>query len=223
MTRPSDLSPVTAGGRMVYRGLRLIGVVLTAMLWRVRVDGTERLPSGVPFVVAPTHRSYVDFLVIGVAFPRLLRFMVKNSIWKSSWAGRLASYVGSFPVDREHADRAALRSSEQAVLGGDPVVMFPEGRRKVGLVVDDLHDGPVWVACRTRVPVVPVGLAGTDRAMPVDRRTIRFARVHVVIGEPIYPDIPLEGRIPRRVVTEGTEQLRASLQDLQIEAQRRLG
>ena len=101
--------------------------------------------------------------------------------------------------------------------------MFPEGRRKVGAVVEDLHDGPVWVACRTRVPVVPVGLAGTDRAMPVDRRMVRFARVQVVIGEPIYPDIPLEGRIPRRVVTEGTERLRSSLQELQIAAERRLG
>jgi 1-acyl-sn-glycerol-3-phosphate acyltransferase len=186
----------------------------------MRVEGVERLPSGVPYVVAPVHRSYVDFIVVGVAVRRLCRFMVKGTVWRSSLAGRLAEYVGSFPVDRDRADRASLRTAEQAVRGGDPVVMFPEGRRKEGPLVEDLFDGPVWVACRARVPVVPGALVGTDRAMPVDRPRVRPARVRVVIGEPIYPDVSLDGRIPRRVVAEGTELLRASLQELTTEALR---
>ena len=221
--RPDDVRPVTPGGRFTYGCFRLIGVVLCRVVWRMRVEGLDRLPTGVPYVVAPVHRSYVDFIVVGVAVRRLCRFMVKGTVWRSSFAGRLAEYVGSFPVDRDRADRSALRTAEQAVLGGDPVVMFPEGRRKEGPLVEDLFDGPVWVACRTRVPVVPVGLIGTDRAMPIDRSRIRPARVRVIIGEPIYPDVGLEGRVPRRVVHEGTEQLRSALQELYGEGLRRAG
>ena len=189
-------------------------MVICRLLWRVRIDGRDRLPSGVPYVVAPVHRSYVDFLVIGVAMPRLCRYMVKGTVWRSALAGRLAEYVGSFPVHRDRADRTSLRIAVEALALGDPLVMFPEGRRKEGPLVEDLFDGPVWVASRARCPVVPVALIGTEQAMPIDRPRPRPARVRVVIGEPIYPDVPIEGRVPRAAVAAGTEELRRSLQDL---------
>jgi 1-acyl-sn-glycerol-3-phosphate acyltransferase len=194
---------------VLYRLFWLVGLLLCRTIWRTRVEGLDRLPIGVPYVVAPVHRSYVDFIVVGVAVRRLCRFMVKGTVWRSSLAGRLATYVGSFPVDRDHADRAALRTAEQAVLGGDPIVMFPEGRRKDGPLVEDLFDGPV-------------GLVGTERAMPIDRPRIRPARIRVVIGEPIYPDVEISGRVRRRVVTEGTEHLRAALQELCLTGAREL-
>lgn len=221
--RPDDVRPVGRGGRVVYRCFWLVGLLLCRTIWPTRVEGLERLPIGVPYVVAPVHRSYIDFIVVGVALRRLCRFMVKGTVWRSSLAGRLATFVGSFPVDRDHADRAALRTAEQSVLGGDPIVIFPEGRRKEGPLVEDLFDGPVWVSCRTRVPVVPVGLAGTERAMPIDRPRIRPARIRVVIGEPIYPDVEITGRVRRRAVTEGTEHLRAALQELCLVGARDLG
>lgn len=210
--------PITRAGRVSYRLLRGLGVFLTGLVWRVRVHGRDRLPVGVPYVVAPVHRSYVDFLLVAVAVPRVMRYMVKDSVWKAPRVGRFIEFNGSFPVDRDHADREALRNAERAVQGGDPVVMFPEGRRKDGPVVEDLFDGPAWVACRNRVPLVPIGIGGSDRAMPIGKKMIRLARVEIVIGEPIYPDVPLAGRIPRRVVSEQTEVLRAEVQRLYEEA-----
>ena len=205
---------ITPAGRASYRFFRGVGVVVTTLLWRIKVEGRDRLPVGVPYVVAPVHRSYVDFLVVAVAMPGVVRFMVKDTVWKRPRLGRFIEFNGSFPVDREHADREALRQCEDAVQHGDPVVMFPEGRRKDGPVVQDIFNGPAFVACRNRVPIVPIGIGGSDRAMPIGRRTIRPARIRVVIGEPIYPDVPVGGRVPRRVVTENTEILRGELQRL---------
>lgn len=204
---------VSRGGRLTYRVVRAVAVGLTSAVWRVRVEGRDRLPTGVPYVVAPVHRSYVDFLIVAVAVPRLMRYMVKDSIWKLGWLGRLIEWGGSFPVDRGNADRQALRNAERALAGDDPVVMFPEGRRKDGPVVEDLFDGAAWVACRNRVPIVPIGIGGSDRAMPIGAKMIRPARVRVVIGEPIFPDVPLTGRVPRRHVVETTERLREAVQD----------
>jgi 1-acyl-sn-glycerol-3-phosphate acyltransferase len=214
---PADrplMSPISAAGRLSYRFLRGIGVVVCALLWRVRVEGRDRLPTGVPYVVAPVHRSYVDFIIVAVTVPRVLRYMVKDSVWKVRWLGRFIEWNGSFPVNRDHADRDALRQCEEAVQGGDPVVMFPEGRRKEGPAVEDLFNGPSFVACRNRIPIVPIGIGGSDAAMPMGARMIRPGHIRVVIGEPIYPDVPLTGRVPRRVVTENTELLRAEVQRL---------
>lgn len=211
MTR-RDLRPLTRGGRLAYRVLRSLSRVAAALVWRIEIEGLERLPVAGPFVVAPVHRSYVDFLVVAVAVPRLMRFMVKNSIWKSRGFGWAVEYMGSFPVDRDRPDREALRCCEQAIERGDPVVMFPEGQRRSGDDVGPLFDGPAWVACRYRVPVVPIGLGGTDRAMPVGARTVRPARVKVVIGEPIYPEVPPTGRVSRRLVGELTKRLRTEVQ-----------
>jgi 1-acyl-sn-glycerol-3-phosphate acyltransferase len=219
VTKSRKRQPVTAvplgpAARLLYRVLRVVGVGLTRALWRVRVEGVDRLPTSVPYVVAPVHRSYVDFLIVGVSVPRVLRYMVKDSIWSWPRLGRFIERLGSFPVDRELADREALRNADTAIADGDPVVMFPEGRRKEGPYLQDLHHGPAWVACRNRIPLVPVAIGGSDAAMPIGKKMIRPARVRVVIGEPIYPDAPPSGRVPRQVVRETTERLRAELQAL---------
>lgn len=208
------LQPVSAPGRWSYRIIRRMGTIVLKPLWGLKVEGLDRLPVGVAYVVAPVHRSYVDFAVLVAVVPRLMRFMGKDTIWKWHWLGRFLEFNGSFPVDRAHADRDALRRCEQAVHCGDPVVMFPEGRRKDGPVVEDLFDGPAFVACRNRVPIVPVAIGGTAEAMPRGAKMIHRARIRVVIGEPIYPDVPATGRVPRRAITESTEVLRRELQAL---------
>lgn len=209
-----SLRPISTAGRWCYRSFRRVGIVVLRPLWGLRVEGLDRLPVGVAYVVAPVHRSYVDFAVVVAVIPRVMRFVVKDSVWKWRWLGRFIEFNGSFPVDRDHADRDALRRCEQAVQGGDPVVMFPEGRRKDGPVVEDLFDGPSFVACRNRVPIVPVAIGGSVDAMPRGARMIHRAKVRVVIGEPIYPDVAATGRVPRRVITENTELLGRELQSL---------
>jgi 1-acyl-sn-glycerol-3-phosphate acyltransferase len=182
------------------------------VFWRMEVQGRDRLPATGAFVVSPVHRSYIDFAVIGAAIPRVMRFMGKDSVWKAAWAARILDHMGAFPVNRERVDRSALRNCEEALALGDPVVMFPEGRRKEGPVVEDLQEGPAWVACRHRVPIVPVGIGNSDRAMPIGAKLLRPVKLTVIIGEPIYPDVPLTGRVPRGAVAAVTEQLRDEVQ-----------
>lgn len=198
--------------RVVYMIIRAFLDLMCRVVWRMEVVGRERLPAAGPFIVAPVHRSYLDFLIVGAAIPKVMRFMAKDSIWKVAWVGRFLEHMGSFPVDREKADRTALRTVEESIAHGDPVVMFPEGRRREGPVVEDMLEGPAWVAARNRVPLVPVGLGNTDRALPMGAKFIRPVKVRVVIGEPIYPDVPATGRVPRGAVGELTAELRDAVQ-----------
>ncbi len=216
-----EVAPMSTAQRVWYRILRAVLEGFCRVVWRLSVEGRERLPVTGPFIFSPVHRSNIDFMIAAVSVPRVMRFMGKNTVWKPEWFGRFLDYMGAFPVDRERVDRTALRNSEAALGFGDPVVMFPEGRRKEGLVVEDLQEGPAWVACRMRVPIVPVGFAHTDEAMPIGAKMLRPARIRVIIGEPIYPDVPVTGRVPRGAVAEVTEQLRDAVQHYYDEARSR--
>jgi 1-acyl-sn-glycerol-3-phosphate acyltransferase len=209
-----EIASISTAGRFTHRLIQSIVVIFTKVLWRQEVDGTERLPTGVPYVIAPVHRSYVDFLIVSAAVPRVQRFMAKDSVWKYPLGGRFLAFIGAFPVNREAADRAAIRRCDDAIKGGDPIVMFPEGRREFGPEVQELYHGPAWVACRNRVPIVPIAIGGSDRAMPRGAKMVYPARVRVLIGEPIYPDVVPTGHVPRRVVTELTATLHDEMQRL---------
>ena len=206
-------------GRVVYRVLRSIVLALVKVLFRLRVEGRENFPPG-PFILSPVHRSFIDTPIAGMATSRRMRFMGKESLWENKALGAFLSLLGGFPVQRGTADRTALRAATDVLSLGEPLVMFPEGTRRTGdrLRRDDMLDGPAFVAARAGVPIVPVGLGGTVRALPVGSLVPRPRRVVAVVGNPIPPPARVSGQVPRRAVRELTDRLYHELSDLYVEA-----
>jgi 1-acyl-sn-glycerol-3-phosphate acyltransferase len=193
------------------------------LLGRVEVHGTDHVPKGA-FVLAPVHRSNIDFALASLVTKRRLRYMVKDSVWKSRPLGAFVSFLGGFPVHRGAADREALHTCIEVIEAGEPLVMFPEGTRRSGPVVEDLFDGPAYVAARTHVPIVPVGIGGSEAMMPKGSKLIKPSKLAIVVGEPLDPPAPSEGgRVSRRAVKQLTDQLRAEVQKLFDDAQSRAG
>ena len=214
-----QLSPIA---RPLYAFIRLLIVAVAKLLGRVEVHGREHVPQSGAFVLAPVHRSNIDFALASLVTRRRLRYMVKDSVWKSKPLGAFVSFLGGFPVHRGAADREALRICVDVIHGGEPLVMFPEGTRRSGAVVEDLFDGPAYVAAKTQVPVVPLGIGGSERMMPKGSKLIRPSKLVLVVGEPIEPPPPSEGgRTSRRAVKALTEQLRVEVQKLFDDAQTR--
>jgi 1-acyl-sn-glycerol-3-phosphate acyltransferase len=192
--------------------------------WRVEIRGRDKLPRSGPYVIAPVHRSNVDTLLAGCLTRRRVRFMGKDSLWKYGWSGALFSSLGGFPVHRGTPDREALRICEEAVRGGEPVVLFPEGTRQSGPTLHPLFEGAAFVAARAGVPLVPVGIGGSEWAMPKGSRRISPVKVVMVVGDPILPPVRGPGeRLPRRAVAEMTEQLGVDLQKLFDQARKEAG
>lgn len=198
-----------------YRVVRAIVVGFSRLFWRLTIEGTEHVPAEGPFVLAPVHRSNIDTLVVAGVTRRRMRFMGKASLWKVGWAGKVFSALGAFPVNRGTADREALRRCIEVVQAGEPLVVFPEGTRQSGPHLQPLFEGAAYVATRTGVPIVPVGIGGSEAAMPKGSKMLRPVKVHIVVGEPLYPAPPgPSGRAPRSAVHDLTEQLATRLQDL---------
>ncbi|HUR22545.1 MAG TPA: lysophospholipid acyltransferase family protein [Acidimicrobiales bacterium] len=193
------------------------------LVWRLRVEGRERLPEG-PFILAPVHRSNIDTPLAGAITTRRMCFLGKDSMWKFRASAWLFNNLGGVPVRRGTSDREALRKCMEVLQRGEPLVIFPEGGRRSGPVVEPLQEGAAYLALRAAVPIVPVGIGGSERAMPKGAKIMRPTRVHIVVGEPILPPPQVGGgRAPRRAVRELNEQLRDEIQRLFDEAQVKAG
>jgi 1-acyl-sn-glycerol-3-phosphate acyltransferase len=204
--------------------VRGIVVGFCRAFWRLQVTGRENVPADGPFILAPVHRSNIDTPAVAAVTRRRLRYMGKDSLWRYRWSAWFFRNMGGFPVHRGTPDREALRWASSVARAGEPVVMFPEGTRQEGPVVDHVLDGVAFVALREGVPIVPVGIGGSDLAMPRGGRWLRPVKVTMVVGEPLAVDRPAPGeRVPRRAVRELTERLRVELQLLYDEAQARAG
>jgi 1-acyl-sn-glycerol-3-phosphate acyltransferase len=206
------------GKRIFYRVARAISLTpLKAILW-VRVRGRGNVPRSGPFVVAPSHRSLMDIFFTGIITRRRIRFMAKQELFENPVLGWLFTALGGFPVERGTADRAALRAAQQVLEDGEPLAVFPEGTRRHGRDVVDLFDGAVYLASRAGVPIVPVGIGGSEQILASGRLLPRPHKVAIVVGTPIQPPERDNGRVRRQEITNVTEKLRVELQSCFDEA-----
>lgn len=212
------------GGRILFFVVRNLVVGFSKVFWRVSMSGLENLPKTGAYVLSPVHRSNIDSLVVTALSRRRLRAMGKHTLWKRRLPGAFLTALGGFPVERGSADREALRKCIDAVRGGEPLLVFPEGTRQSGPEVQPLFEGAAYVASRTGVPIVPVGIGGSEAAMPKGSKLIRPVKVHMEVGPPIRVEGAADGgRAPRRAVHEATTALAAELQRLFDIAQTKAG
>ena len=209
--------------KLSYQFWKAIATGFVRLMTRMRVEGKENLPKTGAYVLAPVHRSYVDTPIAAGVTRRRMRFMGKDTMWKNRPFGWLLSSVGGFPVTRGTTDIEALKRCIHVLNVGEPLVMFPEGERKSGPIVQPLFEGAAYAACRGRVPIIPVGIGGSERVMPKGAKFIYPYKVRVIVGKPIYPVIGDNGRAPRTEVKRLTAELHEQLQILFDQAQTRVG
>jgi 1-acyl-sn-glycerol-3-phosphate acyltransferase len=143
--------------------------------WRMRIVGEERVPLTGPLIVAANHVSNLDPPVLGAAMPRPLYYMAKAELFRIPVLGPLIVQLNAFPVERAKGDVAAIRRSVEVLRKGAALGIFPEGgRNRDGRA--RVHSGVALLASLTGAPVLPVYIDGTAR---------RFARITVVVGEPM--------------------------------------
>jgi len=177
---------------------------LWRLVFRVRISGQDNIPLTGPVLLASNHRSNLDPFFVGSSFPRQVHFMAKAELWKFKPLGRIIDLLGTFPVHRGEADRAAVKRALEVLGSGAVVGMFPEGRRqRDGL--GDIHPGVALFSLREGVVTVPMVLEGTERI--IQGGLPRFPKVTVTFGPPLSlpaDDLPRARRA--QLVTESLTQ-----------------
>jgi 1-acyl-sn-glycerol-3-phosphate acyltransferase len=206
---------------VMYTVLHTVVPPIAKLIWRPDVRGLDRVPSKGGVLLASNHLSFADSVVIPVVVPRKVVFLAKSDYFTGTglkgavsraWFGGL----GMLPVDRDDS-KAALASLDTAleVLGrGEAFGIYPEGSRSRDGRLYRGRTGVAHLALTAGVPVVPVGLIGTDRLQPVGSRLPRRVKVTVAFGEPIevageYDGVPL-GRARREL----TDRIMTAIQAL---------
>ena len=182
------------------------------VVFRSRATGLEHLPREGGYVLAANHWSNFDPWPLALPlFPRrYLRFMAKSELF---WfpLGPVVRAAGGFRVRRGERDTAAIETAVRLAREGHVVVMFPEGtRRAKGLRKRReaaAKTGAARIALEAGVPLVPAGIAGTDRLS-------RLARLQVAYGPPVPLD-DLAGLDPREAAEVATERLMAAIHALE--------
>ena len=209
--------------KVAYVLVRDLLLILSKIYFRVTVSGREHLPKSGPYIIAPVHRSNIDTPLSAFVTRRRVRFMGKDSLWKQKQIGMFLSLLGGFPVTRGAADLEALKRCVAVLDAGEPLVMFPEGTRQSGATLHPLFEGPAYVALKRGVPIVPVGIGGTERVMRKGSKMIWPHKCHVTIGKPIAVEHGGNGRVDRERMTQITAELASRLQVVFDDARRRAG
>jgi 1-acyl-sn-glycerol-3-phosphate acyltransferase len=214
-TSEEVVQPMSLGHRLVYRTIRAFLIVVGKVAFRYSVRGSENIPADGAFILAPVHRSNLDSPMSAVLTRRIMRYMGKDSLWETgSAASWFLTAIGGFPVARDTADRSAIRSAEAVLDRGEPLVMFPEGTRKSGPLLAEILDGTAFLSARAQVPIIPVGIGGSEKVMPVGSKLIYPRKLTFVVGEAIQPPERVDGRVPRSAIRAQSAQLSEVLQDL---------
>jgi 1-acyl-sn-glycerol-3-phosphate acyltransferase len=205
----------------MYSVLHAVVPPLAKVVWRPTVSGLENVPRTGAVIVASNHLSFADSLVIPIVAPRKVHFLAKSDYFRGGGVkGTLQKAwfegMGMLPVDRDDS-KAAIASLDTAlqVLGrGGAFGIYPEGTRSRDGRLYRGRTGVAHLALTAGVPVVPVGLVGTEKLQPVGARFPKVVPVSVTFGTPIqvagrFEGVPL-GRARRQV----TDEIMAAIQAL---------
>ncbi|MFT4011671.1 MAG: lysophospholipid acyltransferase family protein [Nocardioidaceae bacterium] len=177
---------------MLYEALHAVVPPVAKALWRPTIEGIDNVPLSGGLLIASNHLSFVDSVVIPIVAPRKVVFLAKAEYFTGTGIkGRLSKAwfeaLGMVPVDRDDTKSAmaSLDIALDVLTQGQAFGLYPEGTRSRDGLLYRGRTGVAHLALTAGVPVLPVGLVGTQNIQPVGTSIPRLANVTVRFGKPI--------------------------------------
>ncbi len=157
---------------------------LVQVLYRAEVGGADRIPDAGPAILASNHESLVDPFVLGLATPRVVRYMAKAELWRNRCLRPFMEGFGTFPIERGRGDREAMARARAILEAGEIIGMFPQGTAQP-YRQRPFRRGAARLALETGAPIVPVCLVGTERILRPHRFRVGLPKVRILVARPI--------------------------------------
>ncbi len=178
-----------------YFGRVLIRIlVLPFASWHIK--GRENVPDRGPLLIVGNHLHLADPPIVAASIKLKSVLMAKEELWQNGWSRFWVENFGAFPVRRGGIDREVLRQAERWLKQGISVIMFPEGSRSQTTRMQPALPGAALIASRLGIPILPVGIAGTDKLRNLKWCVLHRPRITVTIGKPFNPP-PSDGKLTR--------------------------
>ena len=168
---------------MLYTIYFYILSLIMRIFCRIKVTGTENLPSG-SAIICSNHTSLLDPVVIAVTMYRKrkqkMRFMAKKELSRVPVLAQLIKPLVIF-VDRGNSDRKAIRDTIELLRKGEKVLVFPEGRRVDVGESAQAKTGVALMSIKSEAPLLPIYLTEGKKNL------LRFPKLTVSFGKPYHP------------------------------------
>ncbi|MFQ5988165.1 MAG: lysophospholipid acyltransferase family protein [Dehalococcoidia bacterium] len=197
---------------------RMLARILFLLFARRRVRGRENIPHRGPVIVVANHLSLADPPLLSLCMRRRIVFMAKEEVFNHPLEGPLVRGYKAFPVRGGRLDREALRQSQRVLEEGLALGMFPEGKRSRTAQLQQGYSGTSLLALRSGAPILPVGIAGTERIKGITF-LLRRPTITVNIGEP-FKLPPFDGRLTRAQLDSATDFIMGRIAELLPESYR---
>ncbi len=167
---------------------------LSRLLFRLRVEGMEKLPAKGPFLICPNHQSFFDGPVLVSQLPlRLFRqvfYVGTSEIFGSGFMRTLARSMKLIPVDPDANLVPALRAGSFGLKNRMVLILYPEGERSIDGVPKTFRRGAAILAVHHNIPIYPVAIDGFFDSWPRGFGFKGFHRARIRVGDPIFPPHP---------------------------------
>ncbi len=214
------LPRLTFGRRCVRAFLRGFSKLLAFVAMRLQITGLENFPRYGPALVVINHLGDADaVLLLGtLPFRSPIEAIGKIELYDHWFVGPLFRAYGVIWVHRGQPDRKAIRAALDGLAEGRLVTLAPEGRQSVIGGLEEGNDGAAFLALKSGVPIVPVGMTGVENSNIYGHlKKLRRARVTLSVGKPFF----LQEQPDRQAtIREGTRQIMEALASLLPESYR---
>lgn len=172
---------------MFYWFTKFIVGLLTRILFRIQITGSENIPGRGAFILASNHRSNLDPVIITIVIKRKLHFLGKKELFRSKFSTKIFTMLNIIKLNREGIDKSALKKGLTALQGGRGLLLFPEGKRSRDGRLGLAKPGVALFAFGAKVPVIPAFIKGTEKALPPRTHFIRPARIKLIFDKGLIP------------------------------------
>ncbi len=187
------------------------------LAWKLRLVGSDNLPTDGPAILCPNHTSVLDSFLLPAMLPRRITFVGKSE-YLDDWKTRhLFPALGMIPIERSGGDAAqrALDTAARVLDRGELFGIYPEGTRSRDGILRRGRTGAARLALRTGAPLVPVGIVGTREIQPPEAKVPSLFRAcEIRLGRPIDPRHHRDAGEDRMVLRRITDELMFEIRSL---------
>lgn len=171
---------------------------MSILIYRIKINGKENIPKEGAALICPNHVHGLDSVIVVVHAKRKINVLAKEELFDNKALKWLGKVFGAYPVKQNSADLSAIKTSLKLLKNKELLLVFPEGTRNGMAQGKPIKNGPMTIAIKAGVPIIPVGIKGNFKV---------FSKIIINIGKPIDYSEYKDKINDKEVVTKLTEDL----------------
>lgn len=160
-----------------YKFAKTVACHALLLVFRIRYEGTENIPTDRGFIICSNHRSNLDPIFLAHKVKQPLNFMAKAELFKYRASRWLFRHLNAFPIDRGKGDREPIEEAKRRVNAGGLLMIFIEGHRSKSGELQRPRSGAAMLAAATGADILPCAIAFEGKLRFLKKITVRYGEV----------------------------------------------